>query len=387
METFSTNFLITLGLLTLSLFIVGYISKFLKIPSVVFFILIGILFGKFVHQDKTLENLSEIGIVLLFFYLGLEFNITRAISVAKKIWTVGLLDIFFNFIVITLLMYILGYSFIISLLTGAVAYASSSAITSKIIIEEKRIANPETEMILGLMVFEDIIAPILLAILAGNLYSGNLEGVLLGIILFKILAILSFVFFISMVFKEKLKLFIEKILEEDIFILFAFGSVIAFAGFTHFLGLSEALGAFLIGMIISETGKSEDVEKSLISIKDLAVAIFFFLFGANIVFDEKLFTDNMIITIIIVSIISVIGKFLTGYIGGLIYGLSKRSSIVAGLTIVNRGEFSIVISKLSPVNFVSFYGVYVLIMAFVGILLAQYSVKISKLIIKPKKKV
>lgn len=387
METVSTNFLTSLGLLTLSLFIVGYISKFLKIPSLIFFILTGIAFGKFVHQDKTLESLSEIGIVLLFFYLGLEFNIARAISVAKRIWAVGLLDIFFNFIVITLLMYILGYSFIVSLLTGAVAYASSSAITSKIVVEEKRIANPETEMILGLMVFEDIIAPILLAILAGNLYSGNLEGVLLGIILLKILAIFSFVFFISIVFKEKLKLFIEKILEEDIFILFTFGSVIAFAGFTNFLGLSEALGAFLIGMIISETGKSEDVEKSLLSIKDLAVAIFFFLFGANIVFDENLFKVDMIITIIIISIISIIGKFLTGYIGGLIYGLSKRSSIVAGLSIVNRGEFSIVISKLSPANFTSFYGIYVFIMAFIGILLAQYSVKISKLIIKPKKKV
>ncbi len=387
MESLSSNFLITLGVLTLSLFIVGYISKFLKIPSIIFFILSGIFFGKFVHQDNTLENLSEIGIVLLFFYLGLKFNIARAINTAKKIWAVGLLDIFFNFILITLLMYILGYSFIISLLTGAVAYASSSAITSKIIIEEKRIANPETEMILGLMVFEDIIAPILLGILAGILYGRNSEELLVGIILVKILAAFSFVFFISMMFKEKLRIFIEKILEEDIFILFAFGSIIAFAGFTNFLGLSEALGAFLIGMIISETGKSEEVEKSLISIKDLAIAIFFFLFGANIVFNAKFFNVETIIVMTLICIISILGKFLTGYIGGLIYGLSKRSSIVAGLSIVNRGEFSIVMAKLSPANFASFYGIYIFIIALIGIILAQYSVKISKLIIKPKKKV
>ena len=384
MEYSSVNFLLSLGLITFVLFIVGLIGKFLKFPTIILFILIGIIFGKYVHEDKTLEHLSEIGIVLLFFYLGLEFNIARAIDVAKRIWVVGLIDLFFNFFVPVIVLNILGFEFLVSILGGAIAYASSSAITSKVIVDEKRIANPETEMILGLMVFEDIIAPIMLAILAGFLSGQNVEGIAIGIIALKVLAVFSFVFLVSMTFKNQLALLIDKILNEDLFILFAFGGLITFAGLTYSLGLSEALGAFLVGMLISETGKSEEVEKSMLSIRDLAVAIFFFLFGANIILDEKLLNIKTIFVLVILIVISTIGKFLTGYLGGKIYGLSKRASITAGFSIINRGEFSIVISKLSPTAYLSFFGVYIFFMALIGILFAQYAPKLSKLITKPK---
>jgi CPA2 family monovalent cation:H+ antiporter-2 len=384
MEYSSVNFLLSLGLITLVLFIVGLIGKFLKFPTIILFILIGIIFGKYVHEDKTLEHLSEIGIVLLFFYLGLEFNIARAIDVAKRIWVVGFIDLFFNFFVPVIVLNILGFEFLVSILGGAITYASSSAITSKVIVDEKRIANPETEMILGLMVFEDIIAPIMLAILAGFLSGQNVEGITIGIIALKVLAVFSFVFLVSMTFKNQLTLLIDKILNEDLFILFAFGGLITFAGLTYSLGLSEALGAFLVGMLISETGKSEEVEKSMLSIRDLAVAIFFFLFGANIILDEKLLNIKTIFALIILIVISTIGKFLTGYLGGKIYGLSKRASITAGFSIINRGEFSIVISKLSPTAYLSFFGVYIFFMALIGILFAQYAPKLSKLITKLK---
>jgi CPA2 family monovalent cation:H+ antiporter-2 len=384
MEYTSVNFLLSLGLITLVLFIVGLIGKFLKFPTIILFIFIGIIFGRYVHEDKTLEHLSEIGIVLLFFYLGLEFNIARAIDVAKRIWVVGFIDLFFNFFVPVIVLNILGFEFLVSILGGAITYASSSAITSKIIVDEKRIANPETEMILGLMVFEDIIAPIMLAVLAGFLSGQNIEGIAIGIIALKISAVFSFVFLISIKFKNQLALLIDKILNEDLFILFAFGSLITFAGLTYSLDLSEALGAFLIGMLISETGKSEEVEKSMLSIRDLAVAIFFFLFGANTVLDEKLLDIKTILALIILIVISTVGKFLTGYLGGKIYGLSKRASITAGFSIINRGEFSIVISKLSPAAYLSFFGVYIFFMALIGILFAQYAPKLSKLILKPK---
>ncbi|MEJ5173501.1 MAG: cation:proton antiporter, partial [Hydrogenothermaceae bacterium] len=281
-------FLLEFGLLNLALFTAGYIGKVFKLPTAIFYIIIGILLGKFIHEDETIERFSELGIVLLFFYLGLEFNIVRAVSTAKRIWTVGLLDIFFNFFVIFAVLKLMGFSWLISFLGGAVAYASSSAITTKVIADNKRIANPETEMILGLMVFEDIVAPIMLAVLAGIMTGGELTPVMFGIMAFKIIAVFSMVYLIVMLFRDKLSNFIDKFINEDLFILFAFGGLIVFAGFTQAIGLSEAIGAFLMGMIISETGKSHDVEKSMFSIKELAVAIFFFLFGANIVIDKSL---------------------------------------------------------------------------------------------------
>lgn len=275
MEKITIPFLLEFGLINLALFLAGYLGRLLKLPAIIFYILIGIILGKLIHEDETIERFSELGIVLLFFYLGIEFNISRAISTAKRIWFVGLMDIIFNFFIIVILLKIIGFSWLFSLIGGAVAYASSSAITTKIIADNKRIANPETEMILGLMVFEDIVAPLLLAVLAGVMIGGDLTPVLFGILALKVLAIFSFVYLVVMLFKERLSTFIDQFINEDLFILFAFGGLIVFAGLTQSIGLSEAIGAFLMGMIISETGKSHEVEKSMLSIKELAVAIFF----------------------------------------------------------------------------------------------------------------
>lgn len=385
MKEISIPFLLEFGLITLALFLAGYTGKILKIPSIIFYILIGIALGNLVHEDITIERFSEIGIVLLFFYLGIEFNISRAVSTAKRIWFVGLLDVVFNLILIVILLKLIGYPWLISLLGGAVAYASSSAITTKIITDNRRIANPETEMILGLMVFEDIVAPLLLAILAGFMTGGDIGPVVFGLLALKAIAVFSVVYMMIMLFKDRLAGFIDNFINEDLFILFAFGGLIMFAGLTQLIGLSEAIGAFLMGMIISETGKSHDVEKSMLSIKELAVAIFFFLFGANMSFDISKMDFMFLLTVFMMVVFSVIGKFLTGYVGGIYYGLSRRAAMTAGFSIINRGEFSIVISKISPQAYVVVFGSYILMMAIIGILFAQYAPKLSKFFVKPKK--
>ena len=384
MENQGVPVLLILGLITVSLFIAGYIGRLIKFPPILFYIVAGIILGNFIHEDKAIDVFSELGIVFLFFYLGLEFNLVRAADTAKRIWSVGLLDVFFNFGVIFALALLLGLHFFEALITAGVAYASSSAITTKIIVDNHRIANPETELILGLMVFEDIIAPILLAIISAVGLGGTLSPINVGIILLKVFMIFSITIAISIYFKNHISDFVDKFIEEEIFTLFSFGGLILFAGFTQFIGLSEALGAFLMGMIVSETGKSHDVEKVMFAIKDLAVAIFFFLFGASIKFSTDM-NINIPLMIIIV-IFSILGKFLTGFIGAFIYGLSKRKAVETGLMIINRGEFSIAMSKFSRPEFLPFIGIYVLIMSFIGILTAQYSPKLAEKVFPKKKK-
>ena len=373
------------GFLNLALFFAGLLGRLFRFPAILFYIVAGIIFGGLIHTEEAIEIFSEIGIVLLFFYLGLEFNLSRAFSTAKKIWSVGLLDLFFNFFLIFGLMILLGFDLFTSILAGGVAYASSSAITTKIIVDNHRIANPETELILGLMVFEDIAAPILLAVIAGMSSGNDFTLITFGIIFLKIAAVFTFSILIAHYFKNKIAWFIDKFIDEDIFTLFSLGGLIFFAGFTQFLGLSEALGAFLMGMIVSESGKSHDIEKVMFTIRDLAVAIFFFLFGAGIQFGGE-FTQKMITALILMIIISILGKFITGFLGGLIYGLSKRKALETGFSIINRGEFSIVMSKFSPALMVPFIGIYVLSMSFIGILLAQFAPNLSNLIIPKKKK-
>ncbi|ACO03133.1 MAG TPA: cation:proton antiporter [Persephonella sp.] len=385
MEDNHLPFLLIFGFLNLALFVAGYLGKLLRFPAILFYILFGIFLGPFIHGEEAIEVFSEIGIVLLFFYLGLEFNLKRAFSTAKKIWIVGLFDFLFGFVAVTAAMYLMGFDPFISILTGAVAYASSSAITTKIIVDDHRIANPETELILGLMVFEDIIAPILLAVLSAIAIGNAFNMLSLGGILLKVILIFAFAIAVAFFLKNTIASFIERFIGEEIFTLFSIGGLILFSGFTQYIGLSEALGAFLMGMIVSESGKSHDIEKVMFSIRDLAVAIFFFLFGAGIQFTGN-FDGKILTALIVVVIISIIGKFMTGFLGGLIYGLSKRKAIETGLSIINRGEFSVVMSKFAPTQFIPFIGIYVFIMAFLGIIFAQYAPKIANLIVPKKKK-
>ncbi|NPA58601.1 MAG: cation:proton antiporter [Aquificae bacterium] len=385
MDEHSIPFLLLFGFLNLSLFVAGLLGKLFRFPPILFYILFGILLGKVVHGHEAIEVFSEMGVVLLFFYLGLEFNLDRAVSTAKRIWSVGLIDLFFNFFVVFGLMLALGFDLFTSILAGGVAYASSSAITTKIIVDNHRIANPETELILGLMVFEDIVAPVLLAVIAALSTGAELSFLSVGSIFLKITAVFLFSVSVAYYMKEKIAVFIDKFINEDIFTLFSLGGLIFFAGFTQYLGLSEALGAFLMGMIVSESGKSHEIEKMMFAIRDLAVAIFFFLFGAGIQFGGQ-FSQKMLLALGVLIAVSIVGKFLTGFIGGLIYGLSKRKAIETGLTIINRGEFSVVMSKFSPPSMVPFIGIYVFVMSFVGIILAQYAPQIANLIIPKKKK-
>ncbi len=379
------SFLLLFGFLNLALFAAGYLGKILRFPAIFFYILFGILLGRFIHKSEAIEVFSEIGIVLLFFYLGLEFNIDRAIQTAKKIWSVGLIDFVLGFGVVSLAMYLMGFDTFTSLLTGGVAYASSSAITTKIIVDNHRIANPETELILGLMVFEDIIAPILLAILSAFSSGGDFTPLTIPLIFLKIAAVFAFAVGVALLFKNYIAMFVDTFIEEEIFTLFSLGGLIFFAGVTQYIGLSEALGAFLMGMIVSESGKAHDIEKVMFAIRDLAVAIFFFLFGASIQFSGE-FSSKIITALIVVVALSIVGKFLTGYIGGLIYGLSKKKAFETGLSIINRGEFSVVMSKFAHPQFIPFIGIYVLIMAFVGIIFAQFAPQISNIIFPKKKK-
>ncbi len=380
------SFLLLFGGILFVLFISGILGKILKLPSILFFIISGIILGSLVHSDITIEKLSELGIVLLFFYLGLEFNFDKAVETGKKIWSVGLIDFFFGFVVIFVVAKLLfGFDLYTSLIAGGIAYASSSAITTKTIIDNHRIANPETELILGLMVFEDIVAPVLLAIISAFSAGENPSVLDISLIFVKIAFVFISVWLISKYLKKYIANAIDYLIEDDIFILFALGFVLILSGFTHSIGLSEALGAFLGGLIMAEAGKGEEVEKALHSIKDLAVAIFFMFFGASIHFSANM-DVKYIIFLIVIIILSIIGKFLTGFIGGKIYGLSNRLSAVTGFSIINRGEFSIVMAKYAKDEHLPLVGIYVLIMASLGVLFVQFAYKLTDLLFPKKRK-
>jgi monovalent cation:H+ antiporter-2, CPA2 family len=161
MENFP--FLLLAGLMLSSFFAVSYASQKLRLPSVLAYIVLGAGVSVVFLENEFIFVAAEIGIVLLFFILGLEFPLARMMTISKRIWPAGLLDIGLNLGGAMAVSLLFGLDIVSAFTIGSVAYATSSSISAKMLEEKKRLANPEAEFILALLIFEDLVAPILVS--------------------------------------------------------------------------------------------------------------------------------------------------------------------------------------------------------------------------------
>ncbi len=370
------------GLILLLLFTVGFIGTKVKIPGVIIFILLGITLGGLLSGSHLLHFVGEIGIVLLFFMLGMEFPIKQLGGVAKKVTGAGTLDVLLSFGV-TMGICLFFFDPLTAFLIGGVVYATSSSITAKLLESSKRMANPESEFILGLLIFEDLVAPVLVAILVGLTAGGMVTATGMTLLVLKVVALTLGAIFIGQLVFKKLSTFFDKYMSSDIFILFIVGLALAYGGLALYLNLSEVLGAFLAGIMIAEVRRTHQLEQLILPIRDITLPLFFLYFGTTIQFGEGIPYVSLLISLLVWSIIA---KILVGFYGGQWYGLSKKVSLRAGFSLTQRGEFSIIIASLATGSVKVFGSLFILISAIIGIVLFQFAPKISKKVygIKPK---
>ncbi|MBB6453419.1 CPA2 family monovalent cation:H+ antiporter-2 [Salirhabdus euzebyi] len=376
--------LLAAGLILLGIFSLGFLSIKIKFPNVILYIIFGIILAGALHHNELLHFASEIGIVLLFFLLGLEFNISRLSGIARKIWPAGLLDVALNLGIVMVICYFFDLDLFTSFLIGGVAYATSSSITAKLLDDTGRMANREAEYILGILIFEDLVAPIVVAVLMGITTGGDFTSIDFLILFGKIIALTVGAILLSKTLFKKFEAFLDKISDEDFKIALLVGIALAYGGLALYLGLSEVLGAFLAGMMLAEMSKIEKVEHTVHPVKNLFLPTFFIYFGTTVEFGEGV---PMVSFLVVLLIWSVVAKILVGVIGGRMYGLSNRVSFRAGLSICARGEFSVVIASLATGVIKVFAGVYIILAAFIGMVLFQQAPAITnKIYGKPKKK-
>ena len=366
------------------LFIAAYVVRRLSsVPSIVVYVILGLLLGAFVDKrsEAVLDFFSEIGLVLLFFFLGLEFSIERIVSVARKIWAAGVIDLIINFGLGFFVGYFLHFNITACIFLGAITYASSSAIVLKLATDLKRAANIETETILGVLIFEDIVASILLALLSGIEQESAKEAPIIFTVLFtlvKVVLLLGASLLIARVFASNLRNLIDKIAEEEFLAVFIIGSLFLFSGFIKFLGISEAFGAFLAGLIFAESNRLEPIEKIALPLKDLAIAIFFFSFGVSIEITSDF--HKLIVALTLLFLATFLGKILSGYLGARLSGLGNTPSLRAGYSMVARGEFSVVLAYAAPagLGIYALSGLYILLLAFIGIFSMIYAPNLAR---------
>jgi len=356
------------GAMLLLFFLVSYIFQRIKFPSLLAYIILGVaLAGIFTPAELDIvDQIARVGIVLLFFLLGLHFPLARLMNISRRIWKVGAMDIGLNFGVSFLLAYLFGFDILAALIIGGVAYATSSSITVKMLEDTKRTTTPEGEFKLALLIFEDLAAPVMVSFLVGLTLHGVITPGAIALIFIKVVLITAASILVAYYGFRRLDVFVQRYMTREFMPLFAVSIALIFAGLAEALDLSKLLGAFLAGVILSETGTSRELGKMIVPLKDLSLPFFFFWFGTSITLGTGIISP---VALTVLVFWAIAGKLIVGFWGGRIYGLSFRGSIRAAFSLVPRGEFSVVIAALAEPVLRVFLGIYIVATATIGVFL------------------
>ena len=321
----------------------------LKQPVALGYIVAGFIIGPhtppftLVKDEEAVKTLGEMGVVLLMFSLGMEFSLRKLTRVGLSAFVAALLEI--------ALMIWLGYevgrafgwSTMDSVFLGAMLSISSTTIIVKALAEQGKSREAFAEVIFGILVIEDILAIILLALLSGFARTGSLHAGQVGVEVVKLAVFFAMVLVIGFIGVPRLFNYIAKFKSDEMLLVAALGLCFGVALFAYEVGYSVALGAFLIGAVIAEARQIHKIEDLTAPVRDMFSAIFFVTIGMLI--DPKMLLQYAW-PIVILSLLVIVGKVTTCSFGVFIGGRDLRTSLCVGMGLAQIGEFSFIIATL-----------------------------------------
>lgn len=325
--------------------VVLYLCHQIRIPVIVGFLLTGILIGPhglgFVQSVHDVEVLAEIGIVLLLFTIGIEFSFQKLLQVKKAVLIGGSLQVFGTLLAIAAIVSQVENSLGEGIFFGALLALSSTAIVLKTLQERAEIDSSYGRMSLAILIFQDlIIVPMIIftPFLAGDTSVGTSPLWLIG----KGLALVALIALSSIFLVPKALHQIVRTRSKELFLLSIVSICMAVAWATSLAGLSLGLGAFLAGLIISESEYSHQALDGILPFKDVFSSFFFISVG--MLLDIRfLFQEPLLILALVVGVL--ILKTLVAGLAALLLGASLRVATVTGLSLNQVGEFSFILSK------------------------------------------
>lgn len=368
------------------------LSYRLKFSTAPFLILAGMAVGphlpafgmvdfSFTESQPYLAFLGRLGVLFLLFYLGLEFSVGRLVKSGRSIAVGGSIYIGINFTLGLAYAALMGWPLREVLVAAGITTISSSAIVAKVLVDLRRTANPETEMILGIIMFEDVFLAVFLSVVSGMVLSQatTLGGVALS-------AGIAFGFMIGLLAVGRWAVpFLNRALRigsDEVFLLLIAAALATVAGLAETIHVAEPIGALLLGLVFAETEHRERIEHLIVPFRDFFGAVFFFSFGLGI---DPFGLGGAVWIALGAVALTVVGNYTAGLLAGRAAGLSPRASSNIGLTIMSRGEFSIVVASLAKAGGLlatlqPFAALYVLILAILGPLLTKESDRVYRLL-------
>ena len=380
------NELVALGGAFLAAGILGRLGGRVGLPTIPFFMAAGIITGPhtpglvLVEEPADLGVFAAVGLVMLLFHLGLEFSLKDLIGGGRTLLAAGGVYLLLNVGGGLALGLALGWGWKEALIIAGAVGVSSSAIVTKLVVELRRLANRETRMILGITVVQDVFLALYLALLQPVL--GGAESVGEALVLFvRAFGFLAILFAVARYGAHVVGRLISSADDEALTVMFV-GLAILVAGIAEEVGVSAAIGAFMVGLIIAETKVADRIERLVLPLRDAFAAVFFFVFGLTI---DPGGLGGVAGPVAAAVMITIVLNLVAGTIGARMHGFGRREATNVGLTLVGRGEFSLILATfaiaagLDP-RIGPFVALYVLVLAIAGPLLASRSDALARLV-------
>lgn len=324
-----------------------FVLQRLKLPSIIGFLLTGVVIGPYglslIKAVEQVEILSEVGVILLLFVIGMELSIKQLVSIKKTVFIGGFLQVGLTVGVAALVYTLLGNSWNESVFVGFLFSLSSTAIVLKTLQDRQEISAPHARNALAILIFQDIIVvPMMLVtpMIAGE-SSNVVTDILLLLVKSAFVVVLTYISARYVV--PRLMHAVAKTNSKELFLLVTITLCFAIAFLTAEIGLSLALGAFIAGLIISESEYSHQATSIILPFRELFTSFFFVSVG--MLLDLGFFLSNIPIILLLVFIVLLL-KSSVAAIAVAILKYPTKTAILTGLALFQVGEFAFILSKI-----------------------------------------
>ena len=319
----------------------------LRQPVVLGYIIAGLIVGPhvpipLVADPGAVQTLSELGVILLMFSLGLEFSLRKLMAVGP---TAGLTALLQSSLMVWLgftIGRLFGWTPLESLFAGAVIAISSTTIIAKA-FEEQGITGKLRELVVGVLIVEDLIAVLLMAVLTAIASGSGLAAGPLVATIARLAAFLVGLVGIGLLLVPRAMRAISRLNRRETTLVASIGICFTVALLAQSFGYSVALGAFLAGSLVAESGEEKQIERLVEPVRDVFGAVFFVSVGMLI--DPALVARHWLAVVVLTAAV-IIGKVVGVSLGAFLTGSGMRTSVQAGLSLAQIGEFSFIIAAL-----------------------------------------
>jgi CPA2 family monovalent cation:H+ antiporter-2 len=314
-------------------------------PVVFGYLLAGMIIGPhipipFVADPQTVRALSELGVILLMFSLGLEFSIRKLVQVSQKAGAVALFECSVMISIGYLVGQMLGFTRMESIFAGAIVGISSTTIIVKA-FQEQKVKGRVTELVFGILIIEDLIAIFLLTILTTIARSGAVSPTDILLTAMRLAMFLAALIGFGILIVPRAIRAVQKLGQPETTLVASIGICFAAALLALSFGYSVALGAFIAGSLVAESGHEIEIETLVRPVRDMFAAIFFVSVGMMI--EPAALTEHWR-AVLALTLAVILGKVLAVTIGAFLAGHGRRTAMKAGMSLAQIGEFSFIIA-------------------------------------------